>query len=84
MRLYRQRFRPMTYYQQVKHRAALWMTSVGIVLLVCTLPSFLFFDLALTLFIGGSSLGFLLVGFQQEIDAVAAGNEDLERRDPDG
>ena len=34
MKIHRRRFRPMTYYQQVKHRAALWMTSVGTVLLV--------------------------------------------------
>ncbi len=84
MRLRLQRFRPMTHYQRVKHRAALRMTTIGTVLLVCTLPSFLFLDLAITLFIGGSSLGFLLVGFQQEIDAVAAGNGDLERREADG
>ena len=84
MRLHLRRFRPMTHYQRVKHRAALRMTIIGIVLLVCTLPSFLFFDLAITLFIGGSSLGFLLVGFQQEIDAVAAANGDLERRESDG
>ncbi len=24
MKIHRRRFRPMTYYQQVKHRAALW------------------------------------------------------------
>ncbi len=76
MRLLRRRAKPMTHYQRVKIRAARAMTIIGIMFLVCTLLSALFINLAFTLFLGGSSLGFLLVGFQQQIDAVAAGNED--------
>ncbi len=84
MRLYRRRPTPMTHYQRVKSTAARAMTIIGIVLLICTPLSLLLFDLAITLFIGGSSLGFLLVGFQQQVDAIAARAEGPRKGEDDG
>ena len=84
MRMFRRRTRSMTHYQRVKSRAARAMTIIGIVLLICTPLSLLLFDLAITLFIGGSSLGFLLVGFQQQVDAIAARVEDPRKGETNG
>ena len=84
MRIFHRNTKPMTHYQRVKRKAARTMTVMGIIFLALSLATLFISGLAVTLFFAGSSIGFLLVGFQQEIDAAAAGNEDLERREPDG
>ncbi len=84
MRPRRWRFMPTSHYQQVKHRAALRMTVIGAVLLVCTLISVFFVDLGIILFLSGSSLGFFLVGFQQQVDALAASSDDSPKEEPNG
>ena len=66
---------PRTPYQRVKRRAFLIMMSIGIVLAISALVSLFIGSLEVTLFLAGISLGFMLVGLQQEIDAIAAGAE---------
>ena len=68
-------------YQRVKHRAARTMTVMGIIFLLLSLAALFISELSVTLFFAGSSIGFLLVGFQQEIDAIAAGSDDSEEED---
>ena len=60
------------------------MTIAGCVAFASTLLSLFFADLGVILFLAGTSLGFLLVGFQQQVDALAASSDDSPKEDPDG
>ena len=84
MRVWRRPIKPTTHYQSVKSRAALYMTVAGCVAFTGTLASLFFAELGVVLFLAGTSLGFFLVGFQQQIDALAASPDDSPRREPDG
>ena len=57
------------------------MTVMGIIFLLLSLATLFISELSVTLFFAGSSIGFLLVGFQQEIDAIAASSDDSEEED---
>ena len=74
----------MTHYQRVKIWAAFYMTIAGCAALACTLIAAFLVDLGVILFLAGSSLGFFLVGFQQEVDAMAARSDDSPREEPNG
>lgn len=73
----RRRFTP---YQRVKRTAGHIMLVCGIVSFVLTLASLYWNNVSVTLFFIGTSLGFWLVGFQQYIDALAAGADTTQRR----
>ena len=81
MRIFRSNTKSMTHYQRVRHRAARTMTIMGIVFLLLSLTTLFISELVVTLFFAGSSIEFLLVGFQQEIDAIAAGTDDPEKEE---
>ena len=81
MRLFGRNTGFISRYQRVKYRAARTMTVIGIIFLSLSLTSLFISELSVTLFFAGSSIGFLLVGFQQEIDAIAAGSDDSEEED---
>lgn len=71
----------MTHYQQVKSRAARAMIIIGLACLFGTIAAVLFTGIEIVLFLGAASLGFLLVGFQQQIDAIAAEDDHSHRRE---
>ena len=81
MRLFGRNTEFISRYQRIKHRAARTMTVMGIIFLLLSLAALFISELSVTLFFAGSSIGFLLVGFQQEIDAIAAGSDDSEEED---
>ena len=81
--MFKKRNRTMTHYQRVKRRAARAMTITGIVSLCGALVSLFVAGLEFTLFLGAASLGFLLVGYQQQIDAIAAGKERPQKEEQD-
>ena len=80
MNLWTFRNEPMTHYQRVKNRAALIMIALGGACLIGTVLSLFFVGLELVLFLGAAALGFLLVAFQQQVDAIAADDENPHRR----
>ena len=80
MPMRRNRRRGSTRYQRVKRRAGIIMVVCGAVSLVLTLASINWGDFPTTLFLIGISLGFLLVGFQQYVDALAAEPDEPRRR----
>ena len=84
MILWKRSIRPTTHYQRVKSKAAWYMTIAGCVAFVSTLLSLFFADLGVILFLAGTSLGFLLVGFQQQVDALAASSDDSPGEESDG
>lgn len=81
MNLWTFRNKPTTRYQRVKNRAALAMTALGAACLAGALVSSFFIGLDLALFLAAASLGFLLVGFQQRVDAIAADDERPQRKE---
>ena len=81
--MFRKRNEEMTYYQRIKRRAARGMTITGIATLCGAAVSLFVAGLEFTLFLGAASLGFLLVGYQQQIDAIAADKEHPQKEEPD-
>lgn len=73
--MFRKRNGPMTYYQRVKRRAARDMTIIGIATLCGAAVSLFAAGSGVTLFLVAASLAFLLVAYQQQIDAIAADKE---------
>lgn len=71
----------MTHYQRVKSRAARTMIIMGVACLFGTIAALLFTGIEIVLFLGAASLGFLLVGYQQQIDALATENDHSCRRE---
>ena len=63
----------LTPYQRVKRRAELSMMAIGVVIAIGTLATLFTGSLEVTLFLAAVSLGFLLVGLQQEFDVLAVG-----------
>ena len=84
MILWKRSIRPTTHYQRVKSKAAWYMTIAGCAALITTLIAVFFVDLGVILFLAGTSLGFFLVGFQQQVDALAASSDDSPREEPNG
>ncbi len=84
MRILREQGEPLTPYQRVKRWAFLIMTAIGAILAISTLASLFMGSLEVTLFLAGISLGFILVGIQQEIDVLASGAANRQRREQDG
>ena len=76
----RNRRRRLTPYQRVKRTAGNIMLICGAVSFGLTLASLYWSNVSVTLFFIGTSLGFWLVGFQQYIDAIAAGADTTTRR----
>ena len=74
----------LTPYQRVKRRAGLSMMAIGVVIAIGTLATLFIGSLEVTLFLAAVSLGFLLVGLQQEFDVLAVGADIKERRQQDG
>ncbi len=74
----------LTPYQRVKRRAGLSMMAIGVVIAIGTLATLFTGSLEVTLFLAAVSLGFLLVGLQQEFDVLAVGADIKERRQQDG
>lgn len=81
--MFKKRNGTMTRYQRVKRRAARAMTIIGIATLCGATLSLFVAGLEFTLFLGAASLGFLLVGYQQQVDAIAAGKESLQKEEQD-
>ena len=81
MNLWTFRNKPTTHYQRVKNRAALAMTALGAACFIGTVLSLFFVGLELVLLLGAAALGFLLVAFQQRVDAVAAADENPQRKE---
>ena len=84
MKFIRRDPRSGTHYQRVKRKAALYMTTAGCAAFISTLIALFFVDLGVILFLAGTSLGFFLVGFQQQVDALAASSDDSPREEPNG
>lgn len=80
MPMRRNRRRGSTRYQQVKRWAAMVMVVCGAVSLVLAVASINWGNLSIILFLAGTGLGFLLVGFQQGVDALAAEPDEPRRR----
>ena len=76
----RNRRRGSTRYQQVKRWAAMVMVVCGAVSLVLAVASINWGNLSIILFLAGTGLGFLLVGFQQGVDVLAAEPDEPRRR----
>ena len=60
------------------------MMAIGVVIAIGTLVTLFTGSLEVTLFLAAVSLGFLLVGLQQEFDVLAVGADIKERRQQDG
>ena len=60
------------------------MMAIGVVIAIGTLATLFIGSLEVTLFLAAVSLGFLLVGLQQEFDVLAVGADIKERRQQDG
>jgi len=60
------------------------MMAIGVVIAIGTLATLFTGSLEVTLFLAAVSLGFLLVGLQQEFDVLAVGADIKERRQQDG
>lgn len=80
MPMRRNRRRGSTRYQRVKRWAAMVMVVCGAVSLVLAVVSINWGNLSIILFLAGTGLGFLLVGFQQGVDALAAEPDEPRRR----
>ena len=60
------------------------MMAIGVVIAIGTLATLFIGSLEVTLFLAAVSLGFLLVGLQQEFDVLAVGADIKERTQQDG
>ncbi len=74
----------MTHYQRVKRRAARDMLVLGAIFTISTVASLFIGNFAVVLFLAGVSVAFFLVGYQQQIDAIAAGDEVSQRSEQNG
>ena len=84
MRFIRRQTESTTYYQRVKRNAARDMSLLGTISALSTVVSLFIGNFAVVLFLAGISVAFFLVGYQQRIDAIAAGDEVSQRSEHDG
>ena len=84
MRLFRNNTESTTRYQRVKRNAARNMLMLGTISSMATVVSLFIGNFAIVLFLAGTSVAFFLVGYQQQIDAIAAGDDGEQRRRQDG
>ena len=84
MRMFRGQTRPITHYQQVKSSAARNMLILGTISTMFTVASLFIGNFSVVLFLAGISAAFFLVGYQQQIDAIAAGDEVAGKRGQNG
>ena len=84
MRFIRRQAESTTHYQRVKRKAARDMLLLGTISAMGTVASLFVGNFAVVLFLAGISVAFFLVGYQQRIDAIAAGDEVSRRSEHNG